>query len=164
MICVGLNSAQPAYRREEPTRARARGAVLHRSPQGFEYLRKNPAHYLTRSLTFANKPLHFYLFTARSPRRRTVGNQAPVSLYRPDPATTGAPMRQTPNWTPLNHFPSLKFTNEALHQLVHRDSVNNQMSERVPGDLGHPCLIDWVSEYHEQVRVLKQEDNGHERT
>jgi hypothetical protein len=73
-------------------------------------------------------------------------------------------MRQTPNWTPLNHFPSLKFTNEALHQLVHRDSVNNQMSERVLGDLGPPSLIRWVSEYHEQVRVLKQEDSEHEWT
>jgi hypothetical protein len=66
---VGLNSAQPAYRRGESTRVHARVAVLHRSPQGFEYLRKNPAHYLTGSLTFANKPLHFYLFTVRSPRR-----------------------------------------------------------------------------------------------
>jgi hypothetical protein len=72
MNSVGLNSAQPAYRRGEPTLARARGAVLHRSPQGFEYLRKNHAHYLTGSLTFANKPLHFYLFTTRNPRRRTV--------------------------------------------------------------------------------------------
>ena len=94
---VGLNSAQPAYRRGESTRSRARGAVLRRSPQGFEYLRKNHAHYLTGSLTFANKPLHFYLFIARSPRRRTAMGRAPVSLYRPDPTTTGAPMRQTPN-------------------------------------------------------------------
>jgi hypothetical protein len=164
MNSVGLNSAQPAYRRGEPMRARTRGAVLHRSPQGFEYLRKNAAHYLTGSLTFANKPLHFYLFTARSPRRRTVRNRAPVSLYRPDPATTSAPVRQTPNWTPLNHFPSLNFTNEALHQLVHGDSVNKRMSERVPGDLGPPSLIGWVSEYQQQVRVLKQEDSGHERT
>jgi hypothetical protein len=77
---------------------------------------------------------------------------------------TGAPVRQTPNWTPLNHFPSLNFTNEALHQLVHEDSVNNRMSERVPGDLWPPSLIGWVSEYQEQVRVLKQEDSGHERT
>ena len=87
-----------------------------------------------------------------------------MSLYRPDPAVTGAPVRPTPNWIPLNHFPSLNFTNEALHQLVHGGSVNNRMSERVPGDLGPPSLIRWVSEYQEQVRVLKQEDSGHERT
>jgi hypothetical protein len=67
MNSVGLNSTQPTYRRGESMRARARGAVLHRSPQVFEYLRKNAVHYLTRSLTFANKPSHFYLFTARSP-------------------------------------------------------------------------------------------------
>jgi hypothetical protein len=54
MNSVGLNSAQPAYNRGESMRARARGAVLHRSPSGFEYLKRNPAHYLTRSLTFAN--------------------------------------------------------------------------------------------------------------
>jgi hypothetical protein len=90
--------------------------------------------------------------------------RAPLSLYWPDPATTGAPVRQTPNSTLLNHFPSLNFTNEALHQLVHGDSVNNRMSERVPGDLGPPSLIGWVSEYQEQVRVLKQEDSEHEWT
>jgi hypothetical protein len=42
--------------------------------------------------------------------------------------------------------------------------VNKQMSEHVPGDLGPPSLIGWVSEYQEQVRVLKQEDSGHEQT
>ena len=76
----------------------------------------------------------------------------------------GAPVRQTPNWTPLNHFPSLNFTNEALHQLVHGDSVNNRMSERVPGDLGPPSLIGWVSEYQEQVRVLKRKSREYEQT
>jgi hypothetical protein len=48
--------------------------------------------------------------------------------------------------------------------LVHRDSVNKRMSERFLGDLGPPSLIGWVSEYQEQVRVLKQEDSGHEHT
>jgi hypothetical protein len=139
-------------------------SVLQKHPYRFKNQSSRPRHYLTGSLTFANKPLHFYLFTARSPRRRTVGNRAPVSLYRPDPATTGAPVWQTPNWTPLNHFPSLNFTNEALHQLVHGDSVNNRMSEHVPGDLGLPSLIRWVSEYQQRVRMLKQEDSGHERT
>jgi hypothetical protein len=81
MSSVGLNSAQPAYSRGESTRARARVSVLHRSPQRFEYLRKNPAHYLTGSLTFAKRPLHFYPFTARSPRRRTALGRAPASLH-----------------------------------------------------------------------------------
>jgi hypothetical protein len=58
----------------------------------------------------------------------------------------------------------LNFTNESLHQLVHGDSMNNRMSERVPDDLGSPSLIGWVSEYQEQVRVLKQKDYGHEQT
>jgi hypothetical protein len=138
MNSVGLNSAHPAYRRGESTRARARGAVLHRSPQGFEYLRKNLAHYLTGSLTFANKPSHFYLFTARSPRRRTALGRPPVSLYRPDPAMTGAPVRQTPNWTPLNHFPSLNFINGAPNHPVHGDNEDHRMSKCVPSDLGPP--------------------------
>ena len=77
---------------------------------------------------------------------------------------TGAPVWQTPNRTSLNHFSSLNFTNDALLQLVHGDSVNNWMSECVFGDLGPPSLIGWVSEYQEQVRVLKQEDSGHEWT
>jgi hypothetical protein len=63
MNSVGLNSAQPAYNKGESTRARTRGVVLHRSPPGFEYLKKNPVHYLTESLTFAKRSLHFYLFT-----------------------------------------------------------------------------------------------------
>jgi hypothetical protein len=42
--------------------------------------------------------------------------------------------------------------------------MNNRMSERVPDDLGSPSLIGWVSEYQEQVRVLKQKDYGHEQT
>jgi hypothetical protein len=52
MNSVGLNSAQPAYSRGESTRA-----------PGFEYPKKNPADYLTKSLTFAKRSLHFYLFT-----------------------------------------------------------------------------------------------------
>jgi hypothetical protein len=54
MNSVGLNSAQPAYNRGESTRAH--GAVLHQSPQRFEYLRKNPTHYLTGSLTLQKHP------------------------------------------------------------------------------------------------------------
>jgi hypothetical protein len=89
MNSVGLNSAQLAYSRGESTRARARGAVLHRSPQRFEYIRKNPAHYLTGSLTFAKRPLHFYLFTARSPRWQMALSQATASLHRPIYSMTG---------------------------------------------------------------------------
>jgi hypothetical protein len=125
MNSVGLNSAQPAYSMGESARARARGAVLQRNPSGFEYLNKNLAHYLTGSLTFAKKPLHFYLFTVSSPRRRTAETGAPASLYRPDHAKIGAPVRRTPNWTPPNHFPSLNFTNEALNHPIHGDSADN---------------------------------------
>jgi hypothetical protein len=77
---------------------------------------------------------------------------------------TGAFARQTPNWTPPNHFPSLNFTNGAPNHPVHEDSADHRMSKRVPGDLGLLSLIGWVSEHQEQVRVLKQEDSGHERT
>jgi hypothetical protein len=42
--------------------------------------------------------------------------------------------------------------------------MNNRMSERVPSDLGPPSLIGCVSKYQEKVRVLKQEDSGHEQT
>jgi hypothetical protein len=38
------------------------------------------------------------------------------------------------------------------------------MVKRVPGDLGLPSLIGWVSEYHEQARVLKQESRGQDWT
>jgi hypothetical protein len=90
MNSVGLNSAQPAYSRGESTLARARGVVLHWSPPGFEYPKKNPAHYLPKSLTFAKRSLHFYLFKVRSPRRRIARGRAPVNLNRPIHATTDA--------------------------------------------------------------------------
>jgi hypothetical protein len=48
-----------------------------------------------------------------------------VSLYWPNHAKTGAPVLQTPNWIPPNHFPSLNFTNETLDHPVHRDSADN---------------------------------------
>jgi hypothetical protein len=121
-MSVGLNSAQPAYRREKPTRARARRAVLHRSPHGFEYLKKHPTHYLTESLTFANKPLHFYLFTACSPRRRMALGRAPMSLHRPIHVTIGALLQRRPNSSPNKCFPSTNFTIGARKRSVHGDS------------------------------------------
>jgi hypothetical protein len=39
-----------------------------------------------------------------------------------------------------------------------------QMVKCVPGDLGLPSLIGWVSEYQEQAGVLKQESRGQDRT
>jgi hypothetical protein len=39
-----------------------------------------------------------------------------------------------------------------------------RMVKRVPGDLGLPSLIGWVSEYQEQARVLKQESRGQDQT
>jgi hypothetical protein len=132
MNSVGLNSAQPAYRREKPTRARARKAVLHRSPQGFEYLKKNLAHYLTESLTFVNKPLDFYLFTACSPRRRTALGRAPVSLHRPIHAMIGALLRRRPNSSPNKCFPSTNFTFGARKRSIHGDSGHDGHSNAFP--------------------------------
>jgi hypothetical protein len=132
MNSAGLNSAQPAYRRGESTRACGRGAVLHQSPQGFEYLRKSPAYYLTRSLTFANKSLHFYLFTVRSPRRQIARGRAPTSLHRPIHAMTGAILWCRPNSSPNKRFPSTNFTNEVRKRSVHGDSGHDGHSNAFP--------------------------------
>jgi hypothetical protein len=132
MNSVGMNSAQPAYNRGESTRARARGVVLHRSPQRFEYLRKNPAHYLTGSLTFAKRPLHFYLFIACSPRRRTVLGRASASLHRPIYSMTGVLLWQRLNSCPNESFPSTNSTNGALTCSVHGDRVINGQTNAFP--------------------------------
>jgi hypothetical protein len=72
MNSVGLNSAQPAYNRGESTRAH--GAVLHQSPQRFEYLKKNPTHYLTGSLTlYRNIPLVLFLHRPKSTTTNSAG-------------------------------------------------------------------------------------------
>jgi hypothetical protein len=122
MNSVGLNSAQPAYNRGESTRARARGVVLHWSPPGFEYQKKNHAHYLTKSLTFAKRSLHFYLFTVRSPRRRTARGRAPVNLHRAIHTTTDALLWFKPNSSPNECFPSTNFINGTLTCSVHSDN------------------------------------------
>jgi hypothetical protein len=123
MNSVGLNSAQPVYSRGESTRTRACEAALHRSPPGFKYLKKNPAHYLTESLTFAKRSLHFYLFTVRSPWRRTAQGQAPVKLYLPINSMTDVLLWQRPNSSPNESFPSTNFTNGALTCTVHGDRM-----------------------------------------
>jgi hypothetical protein len=132
MNSVGLNSAQPAYSRGESTLARARGAVLHRSPPGFEYLKKNPAHYLIESLTFAKRSLHFYLFTVRSPRRRTAQGRALVSLHLLIYSMTDVLLWQRPNSSPNESFPSTNFTNGALTRSVHGDSGHDEHSHAFP--------------------------------
>jgi hypothetical protein len=120
MNSVGLNSAQPAYSRGESTRAR--WAVLHWSPLGFEHLKKNHAHYLTKSLTFEKRSLHFNLFTVRSPRRRTTRGRASMNLHWPIHATIDALLWFKPNSSPYECFPSTNFINGTLTRFVHGDS------------------------------------------
>jgi hypothetical protein len=125
---VGLNSAQMVYSRGESTRARAREAILHRNPSGFEYLNKNPMDYLTGSLTFAKKPLLFYLFTTRSPRRRTAHGRAPASAYQPNHSMTGVLLRLRPNSNPNKCFPSTNFTIGPLSHSARGDRMINRHS------------------------------------
>jgi hypothetical protein len=42
-------------------------------------------------------PPDFYFFITSGPRRRTVADRAPASMYQPDNSATGAPVRLTPN-------------------------------------------------------------------
>jgi hypothetical protein len=106
----------------------------------------------------------FYSFTARDPRQRTARGRTPVSLCRLIHTTAGAPERQTPNQTLPKSFPSLNFTNKALNHPVHGGSAGSPRNRRVPGDPELPSLIGRVSEHQEQARLLKQENNGPERT
>jgi hypothetical protein len=55
-------------RRNAPARALAL-ASLHRDPWLFEQLVKTTSYYFSVSLTIAPRPLHFYSFTTRDPRR-----------------------------------------------------------------------------------------------
>jgi hypothetical protein len=132
MNSVGLNSAQPACRREEPARARARGVAFAQRTLTIWNSLKNPSHYSSVSLTFAETPSSFPLFTIPSPRRRTAGNRAPVSLYRPVYSMTGALLWQRPNSSPDKGFPSTNFTNGALTHTIHGDSGHYRQSSAFP--------------------------------
>jgi hypothetical protein len=68
-----MNSSGPELAQVGPSTGKTRPlapalSVLQQRPYWFKNQSSRPRHYLTRSLTFVNKPLHFYLFTARSPR------------------------------------------------------------------------------------------------
>jgi hypothetical protein len=52
------------------------------------------------------------------------GAAAPVSLYRPENATTGALVWLTPNSTNNDHNPSINFKVLAHNHAVHGDSTN----------------------------------------
>jgi hypothetical protein len=52
------------------------------------------------------------------------GAVAPVSLYRPDNATTDAPVWLTPNSTHNNHNPSINCKVLAHNLSVHGDGTN----------------------------------------
>ena len=67
MNSVGSELAQVGPLLEESTRARAPACRLCKEDPIFLYNRKSRRHYLMQSLTFANKPLRFYLFTLHSP-------------------------------------------------------------------------------------------------
>jgi hypothetical protein len=117
----GLNLARAGPQQAKHARALP---GLHRGPWSFEKLVKSPAHYLLVSLTFTPRPLPFlFLHTSRPP---TVDGRAaaPASLYRPENAMTGAPVRLTPNSAPNNHNPSINSGVLTLNCSVHGDGAN----------------------------------------
>jgi hypothetical protein len=52
------------------------------------------------------------------------GAAAPVSLYRPENATIGAPMWLTPNSTHNDHNPSINCKILAHNHAIHGDDAN----------------------------------------
>jgi hypothetical protein len=137
---------------------------LQGGPRRFEYLRKSPTHYLTGSLTFAKRPLHFYLFTACSPRRRTALGRAPASLHRPIYSMTGTLLWQRPNSRPNEGFPSTNFTNGALTRTVHGDSEYYRQSSTFSLIYGVLVQLAGSGSIEEDPWMLKQDIREHEQT
>jgi hypothetical protein len=113
------------YWRKAPPCARPR-ADFARKTLSFCSTRKSPRHYLMQSLTFANKPLRFYFFTLRSPRRWTATRRFSASLYRLGYLMTRALTWPTPNSTFGGHFPSINSINPSRTLPVHDDSGNRE--------------------------------------
>jgi hypothetical protein len=127
--------AQFSPRRPSKDRTRPRAparSVLRREPWRFEISIKSPSHYSSVSLTLAETPPRFHLFTSCSTRRRTSGNRALASSYRPDHSMTGALLRLRLNSSPNKSFPSNNFTNGALTRSVHGGSGHNGQHDVFP--------------------------------
>ena len=130
-VLGSFQSETAQQRQNSPAHAPAR-SVLRREPWRFEISIKNPSHCSSVSLTLAETPSRFHLFTTCGPRRRTAENRAPASSYRPDHSMTGALLRLRPNSSPNKSFPSTNFTNGALTRSVHGDSGHDGQSDTFP--------------------------------
>jgi hypothetical protein len=96
--------------------------ILQRHPYRFKNYSSSPWHYSCVSLTFAGTPLHFYAFTARSPRRCATPCRASMSLYWLIHAMTRALLWQKSNSSSNHRFHSTNFMNGDLTSTVHGDS------------------------------------------
>jgi hypothetical protein len=78
----------PAREREN-TRASAPALVtLHKDPRSFEQTVKNPLHYSSSSLTFAQNPLSFYFFTNLVPGDSVLAHRPSPRWNSPQTTTT----------------------------------------------------------------------------
>jgi hypothetical protein len=137
---IGLNLARGGPFTGESTPARS---VLRKEPWRFEFFIKNPSHYFSVLLTLAETPPRFLLFTFCSPRRRTTGNRAPASLYRPDHSMIGALLRLRPNSSPNKSFPSSNFTIGPVTRSVHGDRGHDEQSNAFPAIQGILTQSNW---------------------
>jgi hypothetical protein len=124
-------------------RARSCGQFCAGNPGGLNFFMKNPSYHSSVSLTFAETPSRFLLFTSRSPRRRTVGNRAPASSYCPDYSMTGALLRMRPNSGSNKSFPSTNFTIGPLTRSIHGDSGHDGQSNAFPVIQGSLTQSNW---------------------
>ena len=138
---IGLNLARVGPFTGESAPALS---ILHREPWRFKISIKSPSHYSSVSLTLAEIPPRFHLFTFRSPRWRMAGNRTPTSLYRPDHSMTGVLLWQRPNSSPNESFPSTNFINGALARSVHGDSGHDGQSNTFPVIQGTLAQSNWL--------------------
>jgi hypothetical protein len=122
--------SRPIYRRKR-ARPRPRCRFCAESPEDLKFAKESLPLFLCLADTCRNTPA-LSLFTIPSPRRRTTGNRAPVSLYRPIHSMTDVLLWQRLNSSPDESFPSINFTNGALTCSVHGDRVINDHSNVFP--------------------------------
>jgi hypothetical protein len=126
-----MNSNMPYLARFGPrpgeTRPRAPAmSILRRGPRSFKWPVKNPTHYSSMSLTFTQRPLHFYFFAAPGPRRWMATSIPPASLYQQRYSMTGALAWLTPNPTLGDTNPSTNCNNPGRNLSLHDDGENRR--------------------------------------
>jgi hypothetical protein len=137
---------------------------LHWGPGCCEYPLRIPSSIQRLTDIRRKTPALLILHHPESSTANGVAQSSSEPVYRPTHAMTGALLWPRPNSRPNNRFPQINFWITAPHRPRPRWPQALQPTQHVLGDLWSLNLIDRVEKHHQNTRMLKQEQGGHDRT